>query len=45
MEISGLLQPFITIYKEFKFFFHTYVYKLHALKVHALKIDVQIALE
>ena len=27
MDISGLLQPFIIIYNEFKFFFHIYVYK------------------
>ena len=27
METSGLLQPFIIIYKELKFFFHTHVYK------------------
>ena len=27
MEISGLLQQLIMIYKEFKFFVHTYVYK------------------
>ena len=27
MEISGLLQPFIIIYKEFKFFCHRRVYK------------------
>ena len=27
MEISELLRPFTIIYKEFKFFFRTYVYK------------------
>ena len=40
MEISGLLRPFAIIYKEFKIFFHTYVYKslIWALKFHAPKI-------
>ena len=41
MEISGLLQPFIIIYKEFRFFFDTYVYKslIWSPELHAPKID------
>ena len=35
------MQPFIIIYKEFKFFFHTYVHKplIWVRKLQALKID------
>ena len=40
MEISELSRPFIIIYKELKFFFHTYGYKslIWAL-LHTPKID------
>ena len=39
--IFGLLQPFIKNYKEFKIFFHRYVYNSLTLgpKLHAPKID------
>ena len=39
--ISGLLQPFITTFKEFNFFHHTYIHKslILAPKLHAPKID------
>ena len=41
MGISGILQPFIIIFKEFKFFFQAYVYKslIWVLKLHVPKID------
>ena len=41
MEIFGLLRPLIIIYKEFIFFFHTYVHKslIWEPKLHAPKID------
>ena len=41
MEISGLLRLFIIIYKEFKFFFGTYVYRslIWAPKLHAPKTN------
>ena len=41
MEISGLLQPFIIIYEEFKFFFHISVYKslIWVPKLHVPKIN------
>ena len=45
MEISGLLGPIIIIYKEFKCFFPTYVYKslIRALKLHGSKTDKNIS--
>ena len=41
MEISGLLRPFIIIHREFKFFFHTYIYKslICVPKLRAPKLD------
>ena len=41
MDISGLLQPFIIIYNEFKFFFHIYIYKslIGVPQLRARKID------
>ena len=39
MEILGLLQPFITIYKEIKFFFDIFVY--NPLNLGALIICAQ----
>ena len=37
MEISGLVQPFIIIYEEFKFFFHVYKSVIYVLKLPAQK--------
>ena len=45
MEILGLLQPFIIIYKEIKFFFDIFVYNplIWVPKLHAPKIDKTVS--